>query len=37
MFVLEYGMKEIYNFRDVALSDRTDQEIIKLKRAMKVS
>ena len=38
MFVYEYGIKEIYIFRDVALSDRTNvQDIFKLKRAIKVS
>ena len=38
MFVWEYGIKEIYILRDVALSDGTNvQEIFKLKRAIKVS
>ena len=38
LFVYEYGIKEIYIFRDEALSDRTNvQEIVKLKRAIKVS
>ena len=38
MFVYEYGVKEIYIFRAVALSDRTNVwEISKLKHAIKVS
>ena len=38
MFIWEYGIKEIFIFRDVALSDRINvQEIFKLKRAIKVS